>query len=155
MWVCINTIKQSPIVHPVDDLRSSRKRFTTNQPAKHSARISQTVVSIQISSKRRWSTPIWMHWYVPERTSSSGVHSMSMMRMCPINSWNLPPEVRRLVIPDNTPPAIVRARKSATRKMSIFLEHWYIAYNRVIMMTWKIFQSGQYNWDTSTEELTT
>ena len=41
-----------------------------------------------------------------------------------------------------TPLAIVKGRKITTRKMRIFLDRWYMACNRVIMMTCTTFQSS-------------
>lgn len=52
-----------------------------------------------------------------------------------IHDWSLPPETPILPIAVITVEAIVEASKSATRKMSIFLDLWYMACIRTSMIT--------------------
>jgi hypothetical protein len=52
-------------------------------------------------------------------------------------NWSSPDEVWLVIMTRITPLVIVRAKKIATRKMSIFLDRWYMACSRMIMITWK------------------
>lgn len=58
---------------------------------------------------------------------------------------SLRPTVSLFPITAITPQVIVTASKIETRKASIFLDCWYIACNRAIMITSMVFQSTQYH----------
>jgi hypothetical protein len=62
-----------------------------------------------------------------------------------IRNWSSPPEIWLFSIAPIAAKVIVIATKVIMRKMIIFLD-WYMACNRVMMMTCVIFQSSQYHW---------
>jgi len=71
---------------------------------------------------------------------SSSIHPVSQLCYFILDkSASLPPELRPLIMATITMLAMVRARKIVIRKMSIFLDCRYMAYNRAIMMTDMIF----------------
>lgn len=70
-----------------------------------------------------------------------------------INNQSLPPEICLLCItPITSTLTICKAMKFTMRKKSIFLDCWYIACNRVTIMTCMICQLlGQYHWGTAAD----
>lgn len=104
------------MVDPVRDCRSSRKCFTVIQTARHSARTSHTVMSIQLLAIARGSAPVIEQWYVLKRMISC--HEIWLLCFATI-----------------TPLATVMAKNIIRRNISIALDRWYMACNRIIMIT--------------------
>lgn len=68
-----------------------------------------------------------------------------------IHNQSLLSEPSLLIFPVITPKTIVTARKITTRETRIFLDCWYMAYSRTMMITCTIFQSSRHSWGTVTE----
>jgi hypothetical protein len=71
-----------------------------------------------------------------------------------IYDWSSPHDKSLLCKIAIAPQVIWITRKTTKRKTNIFLDRWYMACKRVIMITCVMFQSSQYHWDTVTEQLT-
>jgi hypothetical protein len=65
---------------------------------------------------------------------------------------NAPPEVCIVIITATTPSKMLTARKVTMRNIRIFLDSWYMACNRVMMMTCSMFQSS--HWVLASTKLT-
>jgi hypothetical protein len=78
---------------------------------------------------------------VPERTNTSAkpVNEHDTPKSL-IHVQNLPSEIWAIDVAVITKVTILTAMKTTTRNISIFLDPWYMAYNRAIMMTCTMIQ---------------
>jgi len=132
---------------------SSRQSFPPNVVAVHGSvllpsrlcdtvrgRPTQSQVSKEYSSKlgflpqSQWDTDRCRREWVP-------LVIINETRIIRHPQWSVPPEVCIVVITTITPSKILKARKMTMRNIRIFLDGWYMAYNRVMMMTCSMIRS--------------
>jgi hypothetical protein len=94
------------------------------------------VLVVRFSEPRKYTDGYWRGWAHLEFVLSDWWFEVFY------GNWNIPQEKRRIANTASSTQANVRVGKIALRRKRIFLDCWYMAYNRAIIMTCKKSQSN-------------